>query len=121
MNENPIQGMPYDSTSFVSLEEKIDFLEEKINLITKSFIEIKEEFQKKINEIEKQQLMTKLEIEGIKKTIKNIFFEIENFAKRDDLIIIEKMLRDFQPLEFVRKKDLEEYLEKIKKEEYVKK
>ncbi|MEM4330520.1 MAG: hypothetical protein QW273_00750 [Candidatus Pacearchaeota archaeon] len=120
---NPEKASPYPKEnvfdpSFVlaSIEEKINFLEEKLSLLTRNFIEMKEDLQKKIEVLEKETISMKIEVENLKKKIIIFNEDLSNFVRKDDLVLIERMLKDFQPLEFVRKKDLEESLEKIKKE-----
>ncbi|MEM4181922.1 MAG: hypothetical protein QXX68_02085 [Candidatus Pacearchaeota archaeon] len=108
----------YDAGAIISsLEEKIESLKEKINLLARSLIEIKEEFDKRIEKIEKENMDLKLKVESVKRKADSIFEETTKFVKKEDLILIERMLKDFQPLEFIRRKDLEEYLEKIKNKE----
>ncbi|MEM4605909.1 MAG: hypothetical protein QW103_02660 [Candidatus Pacearchaeota archaeon] len=99
-----------------SLEEKINSLKEKINLVAKGLVELREDIDKKIDKFGKENLELKFKIEDIKRKTDVIFEESSKFVKRSDLILIERMLKDFQPLEFVRKKDLEEFLGKNKEE-----
>ena len=49
----------------------------------------------------------------------SLLTEFNKFVKRDELVLVERMLKDFQPLEFMRKKDVEELINQkfsIKKE-----
>ena len=39
--------------------------------------------------------------------MQSLFAETEKFARKDEMVLIERMLKDFQPLEFVRVKDVE--------------
>ena len=54
-------------------------------------------------------------MEKIKKTTNSLLTEFNKFVKREEIVVIERMLRDFQPLEFMRKKDVEELINKEKK------
>jgi len=95
------------------LEERSRNLRDKTNLISKNFIFLKEETSKKIDEIQNENNALKKEIESLKRTLTNLTQEAEKWIRRDEIILIERMLKDFQPLEFVRKKDLNELMESI--------
>ncbi len=95
------------------LEERSRNLRDKTNLISKNFIFLKEETSKKIDEIQNENNALKKEIESLKRTLTNLTQEAEKWIRRDEIILIERMLKDFQPLEFVRKKDLNELVESI--------
>jgi hypothetical protein len=102
------------------LEERTNNTREKVNLISKNFIFVKEDFDEKILKIEKENAEIKKELNGLKRSVLSISQESEKWIRRDEIILIERMLKDFQPIEFVRKKDLEElfikYLELNKRE-----
>lgn len=95
------------------LEERSRNLRDKTNLISKNFIFLKEETSKKIDEIQNENDALRKEIESLKRTLTNLTQEAEKWIRRDEIILIERMLKDFQPLEFVRKKDLNELMESI--------
>lgn len=92
------------------LEERTNNTREKINLVSKNFIFIKEEFDNKVEKIEKENAEIKKELVILKRNISNISQESEKWVRRDEIVLIERMLKDFQPLEFIRKKDLDEFL-----------
>ena len=48
-----------------------------------------------------------------------ILSELDKFARKNEMIVVERMLKDFQPLEFARMKDVQELIQgsaKISKE-----
>ena len=91
-------------------EERNKLLRERVLLLGKNLIEIKQESEKEIKEIKKENSELKKEIGRIIKINEAIVNEIDKFAKKDDMFLIERMLKDFQPLEFTRKKDVEEMI-----------
>jgi hypothetical protein len=114
---NYYQESPMDVNLILTdLEEKTTNLKEKINLISKNFIFLKEETEKKIDKIQDENSSLKKEIEHLKRAITNLSQEADKWIRRDEIVLIERMLKDFQPLEFVRKKDLEELMQESKKE-----
>jgi hypothetical protein len=104
------------NTRIRDAEERNRITRERTLLIGKNLIETKEEITKELKEIKQQNLETKKEIEKLKKTTQNLILETGKYIKREEIMLIERMLKDFQPLEFVRMKDLDNLLkERFKK------
>ena len=53
--------------------------------------------------------------ERIKDFIETLSQEMSKFAKREDLNILSKQAKMFQPANFIRKEELKEEIEKLKK------
>jgi len=94
------------------LEETQRILKDRLILIGDNLIRIKENTQEEI-------LNLKLEVDKLKDALNKIksFLEsfssgIDNFAKKNEVDILRKQAKMFQPLEFVRREEFE----KIKKE-----
>ena len=105
------QGNYYEPFSEVllrtrNLEERQSVLKDRFFLIGKNFLETKEETNEKITEIKKDIEIMKQDIERIKSLLESISNEMPKFAKKQDLEILSKQAKMFQPLEFVRKSDL---------------
>jgi len=94
------------------LEERMKTTREKINLITRNFIFIKENFEEKVEKVEKENFELKQVLNDLKKGLSSLNQESEKWVRRDEIILIERMLKDFQPLEFVRRTDLEDRIGK---------
>lgn len=89
------------------LEEKQRILKERIFLIGQNLVEIREKSTREILELKKEVEMIKNSMERIKDFLENISGEFQKFARKEDLEILSKQAKMFQPLEFIRKKDLE--------------
>jgi hypothetical protein len=89
------------------LEEKQRILKERIFLIGQNLVEIREKSTKDLLELKKEIEMLKEGMEFIKEFIETASGEFQKFARKEDLEILSKQAKMFQPLEFVRKKDLE--------------
>ena len=89
------------------LEEKQKMLKDRLLLFGENLIEIKEDTEKKILEIKKDIDLIKQNIERLIAFLETASNEFSKFAKKEDLEILSKQAKMFQPLEFVRKKDLE--------------
>ena len=88
------------------LEEKQGVLKERVLLIGKNLIETKEDTTKKVLEMKKDIETIKQDIGKIKVFLETISSEFSKFARKDDLEILSKQARMFQPLEFIKKSNL---------------
>ena len=70
-----------------------------------------DEIDEDIRELKRENRRIAEELEGVKKKMNLILEEIGKFVKRSEMVLIERMLKDFQPLEFMRRKDVEELIE----------
>jgi len=87
-------------------EERNKLLKDRALLLGKNLIAIKEEQGQEIQDLKTQTNKIQREVEAIKKLTKSILTETDKFVRRDEILVIERMLKDFQPLEFVREKDV---------------
>lgn len=91
------------------IEEKQRILKDRLLLIGQNLIEIKEKSTQ-------QMLDVKKDIENIKQTmgrlssfLETISNEFSKFAKKEDLEILTRQAKMFQPMELVTKKELEHF------------
>lgn len=94
-------------TGFRDLEEKQRILKERLFLIGQNLVEIREKTMKEILELKKEIEIIKEGMERVKDFLETASGEFQKFARKEDLEILSKQAKMFQPLEFVRKKDLE--------------
>jgi len=95
-------------TRLRDIEERTSSLKERLALINNNLIDTRENTNQRLAQIEKQNSSLSLEIKKLNSNMQSIISEINNFVRKDEIILVERMLKDFQPLEFVRKKDLED-------------
>jgi len=88
------------------IEEKNNILKDRLMLIGQNLIEIKEENSMKILENKKDIDKIKEDIDRIKSFLESISGEFSRFAKKEDIEILSKQAKMFQPLEFVRRSEL---------------
>jgi len=96
---------------FSDLEERQRLLKDRTLLIGQNLIKLKNENEKEFLELKKEIEILKNTTERMKSFIESISSEFEKFAKKEDLNILIKQAKMFQPLEFVKKS----HLEKLKK------
>ena len=97
------QGFGETNIKVRGLEEKQRILKNRVLLIGQNMIETKEQNQEKILEIIKDVEMLKQSLEGIKNFLETISNEFSKFATIDDLEILRKQAKMFQPLKLVNK------------------
>ena len=88
------------------VEEKQKIARDRILLISQNLIEIKEDLNKKILEIKKDTETMKQTLTRLSSFIETMSGEISKFARKEDLEILTKQAKMFQPMDFVRKEDL---------------
>lgn len=99
----------YDSSGskLRDIEDKQRIIKDRLLLIGQNLIETKEETTQNIDEIKKELEILKQSIQKIMSFLENISDEFSKFARKEDLEILAKQAKMFQPMEFVTKKDLE--------------
>ncbi len=103
----PGQGSFEIQTKIRDLEEKHRILKDRLLLIGQNLVEIKEKNTQEILEIKKELEMIKQNMERMVSFLETASAEFSKFAKKEDVEILAKQAKMFQPLEFVTKKDLE--------------
>lgn len=106
---NPQEYRLNDASRARDLEEKQNILKDRLLLIGQNLIDTKEENYEKFLELKKEIEKIKKDVEDIKSFIEMISNEISKFARKDDLEILKKQAKMFQPLEFVRKSELKNF------------
>ncbi len=103
-------SMQDSNTRVRDLEERNKILRDRVLLLGKNLLETKEELENEVREIKKQNIAILNEMEAINQAITTLSEDSSNAVKRDEMLLVERMLKDFQPLEFMRKKDVEELI-----------
>jgi len=87
------------------LEEKQRILKDRLLLIGQNLIETKEETNEKILEMKKNIEIIKQNMSRIISFVETASSEFPKFAKKEDLEILSKQAKMFQPLNFVKEKN----------------
>jgi hypothetical protein len=119
MEEGPQNDTTYllndFSTRLKDIEEKSKTNKERVVLFSKNLIDFKEEAKEELRELKTTVTKTSEDVEKMKNIINALVNETGKYVKTSQMLTIERMLKDFQPLEFVRMIDLERVVnEKIK-------
>ena len=95
------------STKVRDLEEKQRIIKDRILLVGQNLIEMKEDIHANFLEIKKDIEMMKRDIERLKSFFETASGEFSKFAKKEELEVLAKQAKMFQPLELVTRRDLE--------------
>ncbi|HJX50705.1 MAG TPA: hypothetical protein VJ438_04540 [Candidatus Nanoarchaeia archaeon] len=85
------------NTKVRDIEEKQRILKDRILLTSQNLIEMKDKTESKIIEIKKDVEILKQKIDRMLSFIETISSEFSKFARKDDLEILAKQARMFQP------------------------
>lgn len=109
------------STRLRDLEERNRMIRERVLLLGQNLISSREEIEQEITKLKKDSEITRKEIEKMKSLLEGILSEMDGFARKNEMILLERMMKDFQPLEFARITDIERIVEqKLNKEKLIK-
>lgn len=115
--DNQLQFLLTDlSTRIRDIEERNNSMRERLMLLGQNLLDTRQKVEEKLSEIEKQNSQINSEIKKMKSLAEEISSEMNNFVRKDEIILVERMLKDFQPLEFMRRKDVEEMFAEMKKQ-----
>ncbi len=112
--DNQLQFLLADiSTRIRDIEERNNSMRERIQILGQNMLNTRESTEERVSQIEKQNSQIALDLKKIKTNLENLNSEMSNFVRKDEIILVERMLKDFQPLEFIRRKDVEEMLQEL--------
>ncbi len=94
------------NTKMRDLEEKNRMLKDRLLLVGQNLVEIKEKTSSDILNLKKDVETIKRNVERLISFLETASQEFSKFARKEDLEILSKQAKMFQPLEFIRKKDL---------------
>src|SRR3989344_6588767 len=104
------QGVYSDNLRLKDFEEKQSIIKDRLLLIGQNLIDSKEEISGKILKMKKNLESLKDDVERMKSFFETVSDEMSKFARKEDLEILKKQAKMFQPLEFVRKSELNEII-----------
>ena len=126
MPDKQIQNQALDPTTALlsefgtrlnEVEEKQRLIKDRLLLIGENLISTKEDIEKQNSELKKKISQMSFEFKTIKQLTKRIVNELQNFARKSEVEILERQSKIFEPLEFARYKDIEKLVkQEIKKQ-----
>ena len=108
-NETDVDGNYFleFNTRLNYLEEKQRIIKDRVLILGNNLIETREDFRDEIIELKKQTEELKKDLQRIKSLIESFSDEFSKLARKEDLNILVKQAKMFQPLDLVTRSDLE--------------
>lgn len=94
------------NTKIRDIEERYRILRDRLLLIGQNLVEIKEKTSEDVLKIKKDIEVIKRNMERLISFLETASAEFSKFARKEDLEILSKQAKMFQPMEFARKKGL---------------
>ena len=94
------------------LEEYQKLSKERLLLLGQNLLEMQEKNSEDINEIKKNLQILKDDVKRMKSTVEILSEEVSKSARKEELAILARQYKMFQPLEFARIKDVEKIIDK---------
>lgn len=94
------------------LEEGQKLSKERLLLIGKNIIEFQEKNNSEITDIKKALQEMKDDMKRVKNIVQNLSGEISKSARKEELAILERQYKMFQPLNYARIEDIEKIIDK---------
>ena len=111
---NAISALLSDFASRVkALEEKYNLVKERVLILTQNFVKRERELEKEMSLIQDENKDLKLELQKLNSRIDSLASQHEDFARKEELSVVEKYFKLFEPLKFVTAEELEESVNKI--------
>lgn len=98
------------NTKIVDLEEKHNILRDRVLMSDESFIKSLDSLKKEIRFLREDISEIKERTELLKDKIDQIITELENFARKEELHTVERYLRLWEPMEFVKTKEVRQII-----------
>ena len=105
--DNPMPDVAQQGTSYREIEERQRVLKDRLILVGQNLIDFKEKTEDDLMEMKRDIEIIKNSLEKMRLFIETISAEFSKFAKKEDLDILAKQAKIFQPMEFITKKEFE--------------
>jgi hypothetical protein len=99
------------STKIRDLEERHNLLKEKVLLLGQSFLKGGDRMSKEMALVKSDIRDLKTEVERIKDGIQHIIGETSDFARKEELSVLEKYMKIWEPLKFVKEEDVKRMID----------
>src|SRR3989338_2483540 len=93
------------------LEQGQKLMKDRVLLIGKNLIEFEEKSSAEITEIKKEVQEMKTDVKRIKSIIESLSEEVSKSARKEELAILSRQYKMFEPLNYARIEDVEEIID----------
>ena len=102
-----ISAMVADFSSHLNdLEEKMQLLRERVSILSQTLLKQNDRLNKDLSDIKSDLSRMKDENEKLKDVIDHIVFESSTFARKDEILSVQRYMKLFEPLNFVTEEEV---------------
>jgi len=94
------------------IERSQEILKDRVLLIGQNFIETQEKNNKQIIELKKQAISLESDLKRITSIIESLSEETAKSARKEELAILARQFKMFEPLNFARQEDIDQLIDK---------
>lgn len=109
--EDPVNIISDINSKLRNLESKNNILAENLLNVNQNALEEYKRMNKEIQLMNNDIKSLKEELFSLKQVLKGFLNEVDFFAKKNDIKVLEKYINLWNPLEFVREEDVEKLIE----------
>lgn len=103
------------NTKIKDLDEKNSLLNEKTLLLGQSFLKQEEHLMKDIAMVKDGLRELRNDFDRLKEGVNHIIHESENFARKEELRLVEKYMKIWEPLKFVKEEEVKRMISEAMK------
>ncbi len=109
------------NTKINDIESRHELLKERVMVSNESFIKSRDSLMKDINLIKDDMRQIKIKISSLQESLQYLLTETATFARKEELRILDKYMRIWEPLKYARLEDVENMInnaiKKLKEEQ----
>nr|AQS34712.1 hypothetical protein [uncultured archaeon] len=111
---NAISAMIGDFSSHLnSVEEKLQLLRERVSILSQTLLKQNDRLNKEISDLKTDVSNVRNENDKLKDVIDHIVLESGNFARKDELMNVQRYMKLFEPLNFMSQEEVIKLVEKM--------
>lgn len=114
---NAVSALLSDFASRVkALEERYNLLRERVLVLTQNFIKRERDLQKEMDLLQEENKDLRLDLKRLQERVDSLSSQHEDFARKEELAVVEKYFKLFEPMKFITAEELNESVERILRE-----
>ena len=104
------------NTKIRSIEERQEMLKERLLLLSQSFLRNEERMSKEFALLRESFKEMRLDLDRFKENLQTVITDSSDFARREELLVLEKYMKIWEPLNFMKENDVKKMInDKLKK------
>ena len=98
------------NTKISDLEARYDMLRDRLLLTSESFVKTRDAVNKEVNLVKRDLRDVKNDVEKNKELTQQILYELSQFARKEEVRILERYIKLWEPLKFAKVEEVKEMI-----------